>query len=822
MIHHRAAALAGALAMLLSARTAGAQDINDIGKKLVALDAEAHTLGQGLAKPHVKGRTADELARDLIDAKVAFGVGNFDAAAVMLYELVEGHRSMVAYDEALYYLAEALFQKGDFVASRSYFTQLVKGIGSRSAYYQQSLQRLVELTLKLEDPAQVETWLNLLDAVPASERRSSVPYVRGKYAYFSGKHDDAIASFAKVTPDSEHYFEALYFIGASNVAKGDLAAAQTAFSNLVKLSPKSTTDRHIVELGHLALARIHYENDEPSQAIDSYLHIPRKSKLFDETLYEAAWVYVKNREFNKALRALELLALSDPTSARMPEVRILEGNLRIRKARELVDTKDGNSLEEYAKALAVFEQTRDAFAEPKKQLDALLASQSDPTALIDQITGEHKDDFAAEASLPEVAVAWLSREPTVHRVIGIEHDIDAVKKEIHVAEGIVTRLDYALSTANRVHAFPKLAERRVRAVEIREDLVSMEAKLAARLTAMVATVTTPAEKAKLAKLAGARESISKRIAALPLQDLSYSERIGKARAQYQALDHKASEVGVVLETTLAEIAALEKYIAQQGVPEADPADLRSVNHEIATLKTDVKGMQTELGDVRRQALLAKDVAGTADASALRAAELRDDLRAAVAAENAFLGTLSARLQGQDRAEADQIASLTAKARSIDSQLATVVSTIDTYVDAALADVRLALAEEKARIAACKQELAGYEAESAALGGEALAASFDDVAKKFEDILVRADVGIVDVAWSQKEAADASQKRLVLDQARERQVLDSNFADVVRHHQKEQAEAKAAKAPAPAPAEGQVAPEEEQAAPAADASGGGAK
>ena len=75
----------------------------------------------------------------------------------------------------------------------------------------------------------------------------------------------------------------------------------------------------------MAIGRLFYERDQPARAIDAYLNISRRSDLFSDALFEASWVYVKNKEFNKALRALELLALSDPNSYRLPEVRILEG-----------------------------------------------------------------------------------------------------------------------------------------------------------------------------------------------------------------------------------------------------------------------------------------------------------------------------------------------------------------------------------------------------------------------------------------------------------------------------------------------------------------
>ena len=67
----------------------------------------------------------------------------------------------------------------------------------------------------------------------------------------------------------------------------------------------------------MALGRIHYERNQPSRAIDRYLEVSRKSDLFDETMFEVAWVYVKNKEFDKALRALDVdvIALQEASRA---------------------------------------------------------------------------------------------------------------------------------------------------------------------------------------------------------------------------------------------------------------------------------------------------------------------------------------------------------------------------------------------------------------------------------------------------------------------------------------------------------------------------
>src|SRR5262249_60870593 len=100
--------------------------------------------------------------------------------------------------------------------------------------------------------------------------------------------------------------------------------------------------------------------------IDSYLLVDRRSDLFPDALYEVAWVYVKSKQYDKALRALELLEQSEPNTMKTPTVRILEGNLRIRKAQlirqaQIAGTINPNETSdptaEYDKAARLFAET---------------------------------------------------------------------------------------------------------------------------------------------------------------------------------------------------------------------------------------------------------------------------------------------------------------------------------------------------------------------------------------------------------------------------------------------------------------------------------
>lgn len=781
--------LGGAAAVLFAlvfagSGNAGADAIDDLGNKMLGYEAEVRELGQGIQTPKDIRRQEprDKASRKLIEAQVAFGVGDFDSAALMLYDFVEKYPRHPDHDAGIYYLAESLFQKGDRVASRSYFTRLVREAGASSKYYQQSLERLIELSLALRDNTQVDEWLRAMEAVPESQRRSSVPYVQGKYAFFQDNFADARGYFAKVPKGTDYYFQAQYFLGASQVASGDLPGALRTYATLTRSQPDDDDDKRVVELSWMALGRLHYERDQPSKAIDHYLQIDRRSDLFDEALLEVAWVYVKAKQFDKALRALELLSLADPTSAKMPEVKILEGNLRIRKAQRIVENnEEGNSTEQYSKAIGVFQLLDRTFQKPYDELVALVETAATAEAFMAQITGRSSETFEVAATLPEVAAGWVREEPEVGRVVDIETDLEQIETEIADAEQTIIRLERALDTPSRVNIFPALAEKKTRATEIDEDMFTMRQQLATHERALVGKHASGTEIAELDRLRTARQAIAKQLAELPNADLAYGDRVQAARNEFDELDKRAAEVSTVIDSTKATLVALQKYAADQG-SEMEAEAFARYQAEIVALEAEIEAMQDELTGIRKDAVMAKDAAGTGDETATKTKALRASLRQALDDEHRYLARIAQRMSGSERTKANQLASLTQKANAITVELDDITDRIDAVVDFALGDVRDELADQKAKLGAYRQEFLLYEDESRVLGGIIIATSFRNVQQKFYEVLVRSDVGVIDVTWSQREAAQNAERGLELDLNRELQTLSSDFRDIIKEEQ----------------------------------------
>ncbi len=750
------------------------------------LDAIEDTVDQATQNIQANSRASESerqrADRRLVDAQVAFGVGSFDDAAVLLYDYVEKYPDSPSHDMALYYLGEALFQKRDYMASRTYFRTLVRESGANSKYYQQSLERLIELSIALRDDADIEEWLSALDRIPSSQWRPSVPYVRGKYAYFRNRFERALAYFAAVPPGTEYYVRALYFIGTAFVASGDGERATAAFADLLSRHDRrqnwSAEDERTFELAYLALGRMYYEGDRPAAAIEQYLEVDRKSDLFDEALYEIAWVYVKHQQYDKALRALELLALSDPTSTKLPSVKILEGNLRIRKAQGESPFAIGNSAEEYSKALAVFNDTHQTFDRSHRELQRIIEEHTDPQLFLNQITGRVSQTFEVSATLPEVAAAWLREIDDMELVIAIEEDLGEIGDDIDQSERIIERLEQAVAKPSRVNVFPALADKRTQITESLELLLALRGELSDRLGGMAIAGLSGADQNRLRTLARRRQGLARDMAALPRAQLSYGERIARARTDYVVLDQRAAELSTLIDSTTAALVALEKYVRDQEDAGAELARGDEARKTMGALKTELDDMRDELEQVRRQATLGKDVVGTGDEVAVRAAELRTALRAALDEEFQFLTELMRQRGGADASMLAELYTALGRASRVTQKIDNIFSMIDEIVEVSLAEVRVALAEEKARLASYKRAFLAHEAESRQLGAIVLGASFAQIKDKFYDILIRCDVGVIDVSWSQKEDSDESVRKLNLDRLRELRTLSDEFRDVL--------------------------------------------
>jgi hypothetical protein len=113
----------------------------------------------------------------------------------------------------------------------------------------------------------------------------------------------------------------------------------------------------------------------------------------------------------------------------------------------------------------------------------------------------------------------------------------------------------------------------------------------------------------------------------------------------------------------------------------------------------------------------------------------------------------------------------------DAALARLHGAIDREAERQIEDLTRQVRTERERVKLYRTELVSLNSEAEEVVGGVTQKNFSNVRKKFHQLILRADVGIIDVAWMRKEEHKARGTSLNKDRLAEIQNLDSEFSEV---------------------------------------------
>ena len=763
------------------ATSAFADRVDDASAKVFELEGRLAELDSRLRPPEEeKGQLAE---RRLIDAQVAYELKNYDVSSIILYDVIEKYPNSSVAAEALFYLADSLYLKRDFFSSRRYFEKLVES-GPSHPKYQEALERLVELSLHTGDYAPVDGYLAKLNQLPQSQQLATVPYVAGKYYYFRRQFEQSISTLRTIKPGSKYYMHGLYFIAAANVALGrtHLVDAKAAFDAIIAAGPSETGPAPkpndltqprlddaqvlIVELAHMGRARLFLDEGKLPEAINEYAKV-RNGVNFNDALYESAWVSIKGKDYVKATRQLDLLLLDNPDSTLAPEVRLLSGNLNIRQ------TKWGD-------ATASFTRTRDDYEPLSKEINTALKQNGDASAYFRTQISQNLARFDLAKVVPPNAVRWMEDDGNTKTLRVLLDDEGDLGKQLTDTDDTIRRLERAVNGRGKVNVFPDLARARTKGVEIDNSLVEQKKVLGERERQLMEPVAGP-DMPELVSLEAQRHMLDDRLRQLPTRDESIAERQKKARAAFNEIDKQAVEVQVALLGVRAQLVATNKFYRDTVQATLPPDQQRDAIEELDRRMAELDTEQAGIDAVRKDLEDAAQSVGVDDADMRAGEDAKAQYADLLRRQGLLLGRISGRMSGTDRSKAEQIQSVLARAAGVEDKLAVYNGRIDALADEKLVPIRTAIDEEKGRVAGYHALLTGYDDESAGIGGGVLAEALRGVSTRFYNVVVRADVGIIDVAWALKDSATKETNRLVSERKRELKLLDDEFKEVLKEH-----------------------------------------
>ncbi|MFI5307270.1 MAG: tetratricopeptide repeat protein [Polyangiales bacterium] len=764
------------LPVLLSvafAARAHAQSVDKVGRALTEVEAKVDQLKRApIQRSQLRSPTYVE--ERLTDGELFFRLQDYLRASVIFTDIVDNYPQHRAYPDALFLLAESLFKAGDFLGARERYRAIIAHADQAAyqSYVQRSLGRLIEIAIHIQDFTGVDEYFTRLSKLPPSEVEAATNYFRAKYLYSVAIRDaesptgsvtqakadpqgleQARLAFEAVAARSPYYTEALYFIGVIYVLRGQLDAAVDAFRRVAAVKAQSEDQRRVIDLAELAIGRLRYEQDQLEHAIEAYQTVPSSSPLFDTALYEIAWVYIRMGDSTRAERALEVLSVAAPESPHIPDGQLLRGNLLLR---------DGN----FKGATGVFEGVSAQFGPIRDELDAVLAQHEDVSAYFGQLVRDNLEAFDARSFLPPAALRWASVEGDMQRALDALSDLSRARRLVGETESIVARLNAALASPAPVNVFRDLRSDREQSTTLHNQLARARKDLATLDQAS----TQRYGSAELDQVRSRRLELERSLLGAPTGQSDLEKRTQIALKQYDDLAKELNQLSLSLLGMEARITATDRFMSDTAKGRETQA-MEAVRTELSTQKSAISDYRKRIKDIGLQIETGRMQVGVGDQDSLREESLRKEYASLVERERQILTSLGARPDPQIDAAFQRLAVVEGTLDQHDRD-------VDAIVTERVTEMRTVLGEEGAKLTGYRTQLTGLESQSEEVVGGIALLNFRTVRQRFYDLVLRADVGIVDVSWAVREEHRTRGETLTRERARALQALEDEYKDIM--------------------------------------------
>jgi tetratricopeptide (TPR) repeat protein len=774
----------------LAAVVARAQDAAEFGSELLQLESHAARLARHPVQ--VQGPRGPRFVEErLAEGELYYRLHDYERASILLYDIVEHHQNHVAYPDALMLLGDTLAAAGDSSGARMRYQEVLDHAHEPRfrGYLQRAMVALLEIVTQTRDFTDVDRYVSKLDQFSSTpEFAAAVSYFRGKLLYLKAvpvspaghaAADDqrpldqwvadpqlldlAKRSFDLVPVTSPLHSGASYFAGTICVLRGQLSQA-IGYFNKAALAPVSTDDqRAIQELANLALGRVYYELDDSFRAIPFYQSIPSTSPRFDAAQYELAWVYLRVGDSDRAQRALEALAVASPNSRYIPDAGILRGNLLIREGK-------------HVQAHKVFTEVKQRFEPVVHELDTVLQTpqpgHESSIAYFQSLVAEHWGTLKLANTLPPNARRWVRPEGKFEPAVAVAVDVGETNIKREETQHLARRLDSTLEAGSAVTAFRDSREHRQQTIAIRNRFTELRRSMIRAEAKSIRTFQSP----ELQKVRQERLMLESALDKLPTNPAEFLERDATIDRQRVAYEREMSRLTTELAGLDARIAALQSYLADDKRPVRLTDEERTkVLAEVATqreLTAEFRATLSQLkDDVERNVLQS----GVGDERYREDAELRLAYRRAVDQEHALLARAGAPQASTFGRHFERIQN---GERLLDqADVAT-----DDALTARVQTIREAIQKETQSLAKQEQDTLAVRKDTEEIVGVLMYDSLRRARARFHDITLKADVGVVDIAWADREEHRMRVDTLSRERARSLQVLEDEFRDIVGQDQ----------------------------------------
>ncbi|HZW91046.1 MAG TPA: hypothetical protein VFF12_18350, partial [Myxococcaceae bacterium] len=410
------------------------------------------------------------------------------------------------------------------------------------------------------------------------------------------------------------------------------------------------------------------------------------------------------------------------------------------------------------------------------EIDRMLAVQKDPVAYFDNLLARNEKTLDVNTLLPPLALKWASAQEDVGQALRVVGALEGGKKGVTDGRAIADRILKALDERG-AEAFPSLQEGTSRAEAVANGLASAEATLDTAEVEALDTLLTHDERLELGRIQASLSSSRARLAALPSTPAEITARRNRMQGRMDALDREAFRLGTELQSMNAMLVATQKWVADTRKQRRDgPEDEKQFTERLMSEQRSLQALEKEVGALRGEVVAQR---GLVDTTISGEEAIRQEMAQASSSMRGILSGVEPRATGEG-------AAFVSRTRDLRTQLATLEQRTASAQSALRDRVRQKGAEIRQKVVAEAKLLDGYGKEVGTVSGDAQQLvgrmaydSFRRVRRQFYDLVLKADVGVVDTAFTQKQSQTTAIQKVASQKEEELRALDEDFQPVLK-------------------------------------------
>ena len=716
---------------------------------------------------------SDEEARlrRFSDGEIQYLLGDWTAASVLFYDLVSDPRFIKhpRYPDALFYLSDSLLQQQNYIGARLYLRELLSLPPTER--YKDALSRYLNVASRLNQFEGIDEYIAQARKLSGGQLPPELAYVYAKWLFKRTdlKDEERIArareAFEPLLRSNIRVvrLQSAYHLGVLSVQQDDYPDAIKRFRELASLPASDPEEVRIHELASLSLGRLLYETGNLDEALDRYQEIPRDSESFVDSLYEVAWTYVKKEDFQRAKNAIDILLLVDPDSSLAPDAQLLQGHLQLK-------------LQQYEGATETYQGVVSTYGPVRQQLDELLTRTQDPVAYFDNLLSRTEKTLDLSSILPPVALRYAKTQEEVSGAVSLITDLDSGRKGVTEARGLATRILQALEERG-LETFPELQEGYTRADAVESGLTRVEQVLVGLESSAVLEHLTPEERQKLEAVRQERERLAQRFALLPATQRELEERRARMQASVDELDREAFRLGYELQSLRAIATAVRKWVedtrAERKTPPEEEvqflAQLQNEQDALEALQTELERTRSKLADERNN--VATSVAGEE--------LIRQQFYEVLQKEHSLVASFAGRLPEDVGALMTRVQEVRERTDGLRNRVTAAKNVLRGQLERRGRVIRDKVQAEQRLLTQYDTEVANVSGNARNLVGRIAYDSFRRVRQQFYDLVLKGDVGVVDVAFTRKQDKTVEIQKLSAQKDQELRALERDFKEVLK-------------------------------------------